>query len=288
MTQLTGPTIRSKKASNIQIFQNLIRKIQNALADFGNKVFIKLNWSSPKDAYWALNKLSCDRLSDIYIQLRSSDFINHDLTQVFDNCADKTSIENQSIIKNFQYSLVLRDWLNINSSMEFRCFVHENVLVGVSQRDCRSFYQTLVDNRADILERVSKFYVANIHGKFFDSSYVFDVCSGKKTIKLMDFNPFGVTTDSLLYSWDEFEDKAILETSDSEGRLSNQLDLRIIESNYGISANQYSMYSQPKESLEAFLRSDNAEGLNETDNLAKLIKKNINIQEKEDNLDNIE
>lgn len=89
----------------------------------------------------------------------------------------------------------------------------------------------------------------------------------------MDFNPFGVTTDSLLYSWDEFEDKAILETSDSEGRLSNQLDLRIIESNYGISANQYSMYSQPKESLEAFLRSDNAEGLNETDNLAKLIKK---------------
>lgn len=166
-------------------FPEFDQKIQNALADFGNKVFIKLNWSSPKDAYWALNKLSCDRLSDIYIQLRSSDFINHDLTQVFDNCADKTSIENQSIIKNFQYSLVLRDWLNINSSMEFRCFVHENVLVGVSQRDCRSFYQTLVDNRADILERVSKFYVANIHGKFFDSSYVFDVCSGK-----VIFSPF--------------------------------------------------------------------------------------------------
>ena len=112
-----------------QDFPEFDKKIQAALVEF-RKVFIKLNWSSPKDAYWALNKLSCDRLSDVYIQLRSSDFINHDLTQPFKDCEDFKSPENEEIIKNFEYKLVIRDWININSSMEFRCFVHENKLVG--------------------------------------------------------------------------------------------------------------------------------------------------------------
>lgn len=158
-------------------FPEFDAKINEALKTFRNKVFIKLNWSSPKDAYWALNKLSCDRLSDIYIQLRSSDFINHDLTEPFSDCEDKErSVE---ILKDLQYNLVLRDWISINSSMEFRCFVHRNILVGISQRDCRSFFQVLIDNRHEILDRIKSFYSEHIHGKFADSSYIFDVCSGK-------------------------------------------------------------------------------------------------------------
>ncbi len=112
-----------------QDFPDFDKQINSALSQFG-KVFIKLNWSSPKDAYWALNKLSCDRLSDVYIQLRSSDFVNHDLTQPFADCEDCDKPENQELIKNFKYVLVIRDWININSSMEFRCFVHKNKLVG--------------------------------------------------------------------------------------------------------------------------------------------------------------
>lgn len=94
----------------------------------GNKVFIKLNWSSPKDAYWCLNKLSCERLSDIYILLRSSDFINHDLNESFNNCTDKEEMRNE--IVNFKYKLILREWFKINPVMEFRCFVHNNKLIG--------------------------------------------------------------------------------------------------------------------------------------------------------------
>ena len=47
-------------------FPELDEQIQRALKKFNNKVFIKLNWSSAKDAYWCLNKLSCNRLSDVY------------------------------------------------------------------------------------------------------------------------------------------------------------------------------------------------------------------------------
>ena len=107
-------------------FPDFDKRILEALDNFGNKVFIKLNWSSPKDAFWALNKLACERLSDIYILLKSSDFVNHDLNHSFEHCEDQNSTQ----IKNFQYNLIVRDWININSSMEFRCFVHKNLLMG--------------------------------------------------------------------------------------------------------------------------------------------------------------
>jgi hypothetical protein len=52
---------------------------------------------------------------------------------------------------------------------------------GISQRDCRSFYQVLIENRKELLERIKNFYLLNIHKKFYDQSYVFDVCLGKVT-----------------------------------------------------------------------------------------------------------
>ena len=95
----------------------------------------------------------------------------------------------------------------------------------------------------------------------------------------MDFNPFGITTDSLLYSWEELLEKerelikqgedrnnsncchsTQLENSNScrdserkEEEFKNKLDkldIRIVETDIGISLNQYSMYSQPREALE--------------------------------------
>lgn len=102
--------------------------IKNALERFSNKVFIKLNWSSPKDAYWVLSKLSCDRLSDVYIQLKSSDFVSHDLNQAFESCTDLNEMSQS--LKEFKYNLVIREWISINPAMEFRCFVNKNKLVG--------------------------------------------------------------------------------------------------------------------------------------------------------------
>ena len=51
---------------------------------------------------------------DIYLLLKSSDFILHDL-------------KNQENAEQ-KYELVLRKWCNLHSSMEFRCFVYNNKL----------------------------------------------------------------------------------------------------------------------------------------------------------------
>ena len=73
--------------------------------EFGGQMFIKLNWSSPKDATWIMfnNSLRCSSLSQLYLLLKSSDFIVHDLTRPFKFCDDE-EISKPSV----QYSLVLR------------------------------------------------------------------------------------------------------------------------------------------------------------------------------------
>jgi hypothetical protein len=65
----------------------------------------------------------------------------------------------------------------------------------------------------------------------------------------MDFNPFGTTTDSLLYSWEELTDGSLIATeeleSDSGAYKSSRLELRLVETDIGVSSHQYSVYSQP-------------------------------------------
>jgi hypothetical protein len=115
-------------------FPELDARIRKALNTFSNKVFIKLNWSSPKDAYWSLNRLFCQRLSDVYMLLKSSDFINHDLNEAFNDCEDRET--SQKLISDFKYHLIIREWLSINPSMEFRCFVSNNKLIGKKIQKC--------------------------------------------------------------------------------------------------------------------------------------------------------
>jgi hypothetical protein len=89
-------------------------------------------------------------------------------------------------------------------------------------------------------------------------------------VKLVDFNPFGKTTDSLLYSWDEFDQEILTENTNG---ISDSLELRLIEHNYGIISNQYGIYGQPKEAIETILNPEkNTECV---DNLTTLINKVI-------------
>ncbi len=105
----------------------------------------------------------------------------------------------------------------------------------------------------------------------------------------MDFNPFGVTTDSLLYSWDEllsskqnYEKVSNNDDTLDDNSVCSKLELRIIENNFGISTGQYSLYGQPRESIEILLGGKSEAESQLGNDLAELIKNNINIQKTED------
>ncbi len=64
--------------------------------------------------------------ADVYILLKSSDFISHDLTpeELFQGC----EFEQSDMMPELE--LVLRKWYPIEPSREVRCFVRATKLVG--------------------------------------------------------------------------------------------------------------------------------------------------------------
>lgn len=87
--------------------------------------------------------------------------------------------------------------------MEYRCFVSHDKLVAICQRDCSQYFDFLLDEQDCIVDRIAAFFQRRVQGNFSTHSYVFDVYIKGNRVYLLDFNPFGRVTDSLLFTWEE-------------------------------------------------------------------------------------
>lgn len=193
-------------------FPEFTSKVLESINALGGSVFPKLNWSAPRDANWiALNSsLQCQSLSDIFLLFKSSDFITHDLTQPFIHCSDQDSPD-----PSISFELVLRKWSELIPGGEFRCFVKENKLIAISQRDYTQFYHHILKQEELISHAIQDFFNKHIQYHFLDEDFVFDVYRDSQgRVWLIDFNPFGEVTDSLLFTWNEL----------STGEISQQQD----------------------------------------------------------------
>ncbi|GAA5967703.1 hypothetical protein JCM11641_005740 [Rhodosporidiobolus odoratus] len=165
-------------------FPHLDAEIRSVLDKYDGAVFPKLNWSSPQDAAWMLpgQNLKCQTPADVYLLLKSSDFISHDLDHAFEGCVDyppssssappiapaaqsrvtdptpgmdeeqlarltvSDGEERESTpeprTRPYQFELVLKKWFDMPKSQEWRCFVRDGVFLGISQRDT-TFYDFL-------------------------------------------------------------------------------------------------------------------------------------------------
>lgn len=163
----------------------------------------KLNWSSPKDAlHMALSKnsMECKSANDIYLLLKSSIFITHDLEHAFDDCVDTPS-ENLSI-DDIKFKLILRPYFKINTAFEFRCFVRDRRLIGLCQREATHFnYSSRI--LVELQDKIEEFFDEKLKDTFPDSNFTFDVYLPEphNKVRLIDFNPWAPRTDPLLFSW---------------------------------------------------------------------------------------
>lgn len=73
--------------------------------------------------------LQCRAPSDVYLLLKASDFVLHDLDHAYDGCVDAPERSDRSDI-----CLVLKQWFEMLRSNEFRCFVRGRRLLGASSR----------------------------------------------------------------------------------------------------------------------------------------------------------
>lgn len=85
---------------------------------------------SPQDAAWinASQTLLCRSPADVYLLLKASDFITHDIDHAFDDCVDEQGPDKPKL------TLVLKKWFEMPRSQEFRCFVRDRRLFGACIR----------------------------------------------------------------------------------------------------------------------------------------------------------
>jgi hypothetical protein len=216
-------------------FPTLNQQIEEGIQELGGSVIPKLNWSSPKDATWVNNgTLKCQTPGDVYLLLKSSDFVMHDLTHAIEG--DSSSV---------QYELVLRKWCNLHPSMEFRCFVYNHELVAISQRQHTQHFPHLSRDRVVIRSQIIDFYDTVIEDRFSLVNYAFDVYIDKKErVWLLDFNVWGTQTDSLLYEWDE------LVRMVESGEEANYPEMRVVETEREVHHDPLASYRAPIDTIE--------------------------------------
>ena len=262
--------------------------IKEKIAELGGSVAPKLNWSSPKDAKWISphqNTLKCTSPNDIYLLLKSSSFVSHDLVHAFDDCTPAPAS------KPFAPVLVLRPFFTPHVALEFRCFVKHRSLIAITSRDL-NYYAFLEGIRPQLWKKIKDFFEEKLRFTFPDASFTFDVYvpenslekDGLGKVRLMDINPWAPRTDSLLFGWQEllemevkhplygsaggqeaegngsgYDSKA--EDTEDETEVEYGPDVspefRIVERDdpaaYNFSSPQYSAHKLPKEVVDASL-----------------------------------
>lgn len=215
------------------------------------------------------NSMECATPNDIYLLLKSSDFITHDLEHAFDDCAPDDSIKQEDI----KYVLVLRKWFKVNPSCEFRCFAHQRRIIGICQRDLNHF-DFLFPMKEQLRDTIQGYFDKTLKGTFPDSNFVFDVYLPEPydRVRLMDINPWAPRTDPLLFSWLKLLTMPVpaplmgvpdshalpLSSSDEDEDVEEvewKPEMRLVRKDdpeaYNFSSPQYSAHKLPKEVVDA-------------------------------------
>ena len=258
--------------------------IQATIKELRGAVYPKLNWSAPKDAIWinAGNTMECRSANDVYLLLKSSDFVTHDLEQAFHGCLDSKH-HGEGEIEGGEggevpYHLVLRQRIPaMVTSLEFRCFVRERKLLCICQRDLNHF-DFLEDLLPSLRPLIQRFFDEKLRDTFPSKNFVFDIYVPPPHEKcwLIDINPWAVRTDPLLFRWMEIldlpaPDDAVAD-KESSGQETDIEDLkskvfcqpiiRLVQYGdpeaYGFNSSRYSAHKLPKDVVDASL--GNVEG----------------------------
>jgi hypothetical protein len=182
--------------------------IRSGIRELGGSVVPKTNWSAPKDATWMNGgSLRCQTPGDVYLLLQSSDFCSYDLDHALRDVRDPVPEDRLASAGFGGYRLALRRWCSLHPSHEFRCFVRDHRLVGISQRHSTCYYPHLVGEKSKYRRLLSKFFEARVRGAFAGGdvpNYVWDAYVDRRDRAwILDFNAWARRTDPLLFAWDE-------------------------------------------------------------------------------------
>ncbi len=132
--------------------------------------------------------------TQVVLLLKSSDRVSHDLSTMAampESCRPRAQ-------------LALRKWYDLRPEREFRCFIRQHSLVGISQRDPTQFFPQLQGDMPSFSRLIKPFITQKVLPVFPLANYTCDVyVATTGSVKIVDFNPIGGTTAPLLFDWEE-------------------------------------------------------------------------------------
>lgn len=162
-------------------FPEFSASLAQKISQFGGSVFIKTNWNSPKDAFWitAGQTMCCKDITDVYQLLKASGNCKENLScynlPVFDveslaEATSSTDTDNSETSSQLSSQcnqfLIFKKWHDIHPGTEFRCFVRNKRLIGISPRDWPQYHEYICSQRINIINDIVSTFKEHIKPKF--------------------------------------------------------------------------------------------------------------------------
>ena len=229
-------------------------------------VFPKINNKSAKDAEFIIPKMQCFSLEEVFILLKSSSLIGKEVKD--------SSINKKKIF------LTLKKWYSINESNEFRLFIYDYKLKGISQRNTST-----INTRDDlniVRDLIVKFMIDIFNKKISSySNLIIDVVvyTSSDKVKIIDITESNYDQNTLLFSYDEIKESKGLELlnfnkeeyqdlvpirvlRDIEGLEQSKEEIELLKNKFPIELTEYSSCSIDKLIEESNVESSNNQEFN--------------------------
>jgi hypothetical protein len=169
---------------------SLIQRLDDAIKAFPNGAFVRLGSRSPKDAFVKAEQFRVRSGAEAFTVLTAgSERIYADLQAAL----------------TFEYipHIFVREWTDIPKYSEFRCFMRDRQLIGISQYFYRHEFSEIADDKGRIRVAIEEFFVkfkavCHLDTVFFDVFLTVDE-DGGYVPRLVEINPFPGWTDHCLF-----------------------------------------------------------------------------------------
>eukprot|EP00918_Siedleckia_nematoides_P103177 GHVU01225187.1.p1 GENE.GHVU01225187.1~~GHVU01225187.1.p1 ORF type:complete len:533 (-),score=151.90 GHVU01225187.1:71-1534(-) len=145
------------------------RRVDKCVKDMGGAVWPKLDWSAPKDATaQLLSDGRCRSAGDVFLSLRSSVRVAHDLEGAYARCVgvDEATEEGRRLRRGrYPVHLVLKKYKDLKEGLDFRLFCANGRVLAISQRDLGAVFPFLLPPSrlsASLPSFLRRFYAAHV------------------------------------------------------------------------------------------------------------------------------
>jgi len=173
----------------------------------GGLVFVKLSWSAPMDAGWAMpdGMCACATPGHVFKLLKASDLAQYDV----DAWKRASAVAaGDATLPPLPLALVVRPWYHVHLSREWRVFIAERGVVAICQRHVDHVFPHLADAaaQAEVSSLLEPLCVGVVAPAVPLRDFVVDAYVDRRgRAWVIDVAPWGGDTDPLLFTWEELE-----------------------------------------------------------------------------------